>query len=118
MKRHWFSTSIRRGRLSYLISVSIATALWSSKEFFRPFDQPLNASLFLLPFFVAIMLLTAQRMRDFNVTGWLVVAWYPISVQADVTFYMWDRSFSYLSFIVPILVALIPGTKGPNRYGD
>ena len=74
--------------------------------------------IFLMPFGLAILFLTAQRIRDFNVTGWLVMAWVPIQYYADVNFYIGDQLFSYTTFIFPIFVALIPGTKGPNRYGD
>lgn len=44
--------------------------------------------------------LSAKRLHDFGQPGWIAV------------FYVFGDIFAYL------LLCLIPGTQGPNRYGD
>lgn len=63
-----------------------------------------GASAFLLlvgPFMLANLVVTAQRFRDFGVTGWaFLVLFVP-----------------YLAQVVKLILCFIPGTKGENKYG-
>lgn len=54
--------------------------------------------------------LTAQRLRDVNMTGWLALLWVPISF-AD------DSIRATLTSAFTLALWVIPGTKGENEYG-
>lgn len=113
---YWFSLSIRRNRKSYLLAsmwlwliiVAVVAVLY--------FTEPSGgwAMFVLLAFFLPASIcswcLTAQRLRDMNLTGWLALLWIPVNVA--------DRFVGgavSLAFIIVLVV--VPGTKGPNRYG-
>lgn len=54
--------------------------------------------------------LSAQRLRDLNVTGWLSLFWVPIGMLPD--------PFSSVgSIIFLICLCAIPGTRGENSFG-
>lgn len=65
---------------------------------------------FLAPAVISTYFLTAQRLRDLNISGWVAILWIPIGF-AD------DFAGHTLSPIVLLLLSLIAGTKGPNNYG-
>lgn len=81
--------------------------------FFRPDSSNfvLILLVFSIPYIVCQYTLTAQRLRDMNATGWLALLWAPANM-AD----------SYLngaaSFAFWIILCVIPGTEGENRYGQ
>jgi len=112
----WFSTEIRRNRKSFMLATLALTAVivaviavvaWFSQSH-RGF------ALGLIPFGIAYIvctyMLTAQRIRDMGLTGWLALLWIPVGM-AD----------SYLqgaaSLAAWIVLCSVPGTQGANRYG-
>lgn len=59
------------------------------------------AMLFVLITFPANISLTIRRCHDFDKTGWLALLCFA----------------PYINFLAYLIFGLIPGTKGPNRYG-
>ena len=112
----WFSLSIRRNRKSYIfasliliaIMAIVLTAIW----FFGAANRSgwLIFILFYIPFVICQYFLTAQRLRDMNLTGWLALLWIPIGIAAEVT----SGATSLAAFLI---LAVVPGTNGANRYG-
>lgn len=112
----WFSTTIRRNRKSYILSfislygvlILVIFALW----FFSPRIEIWYAimAVFFMPAVIMTYTLSGQRLRDFNVTGWLTLLWLPIGMLPDP----WG---GIVAMAVHIVLLAIPGTRGPNRYG-
>lgn len=113
---YWFSFSVRRNRKSYMFATLLLTAvmfavvgvLW----FFGPKRRVGDVIflLFFIPYVICGYSLTAQRLRDMNVTGWLALLWIPVGVAdrfiggaASLTFY--------------IILCAVSGTKGENNFG-
>lgn len=67
--------------------------------------------LFYIPFLIAQYFLTAQRLRDFGVTGWLSLLWIAIALFPPP----YSGAFS-LAFL--LVLCAVPGTEGENRYGS
>jgi uncharacterized membrane protein YhaH (DUF805 family) len=67
--------------------------------------------LFYIPFLIAQYFLTAQRLRDFGVTGWLSLLWVAIALLPPP----YSGAFS-LAFL--LVLCAVPGTEGGNRYGS
>jgi uncharacterized membrane protein YhaH (DUF805 family) len=67
--------------------------------------------LFYIPFLIAQYFLTAQRLRDFGVTGWLSLLWIAIALLPPT----YSGAFS-LAFL--LVLCAVPGTEGDNRYGS
>lgn len=112
----WFSTSIRRNRKSFMLAT---LALWAVIlvvvlviGWFKP--SPKAFTLVILPFgiayFVCSYMLTAQRLRDMGLTGWLALLWIPVNM-ADT--YLAGAA----TLAATIVLCAVPGTRGPNRYG-
>lgn len=112
----WFSLSIRRNRKSYIISsvlltvtfLSVLLALW----FFGAGGRRgmIILLLFFVPYLICGYLLTAQRLRDMNQTGWLALLWIPVGIADSYV----GGAASFAFFIV---LCVVPGTQGDNRYG-
>ena|SRR5680860_673916 len=113
----WFSSSIRRNRKSFVLATValfavmvavVAVIAWFSKT-------KTGFGLMVLPFgiayFVCSYLLTAQRIRDMGLTGWLTLLWIPVNM-ADA--YLHGAA----SLAAWIVLCTVPGTDGPNRYGS
>jgi len=112
----WFSFTIRRNRKSFIfanmllvgIMFAVLLALWffSVREELRW----LILLVFFVPYAVCGYSLSAQRLRDMNLTGWLALLWIPIGV-AD----------SYIggaaSLAFAIVLSVVPGTRGTNSFG-
>ena len=116
---YWFSLSIRRNRKSFLIATvslwAVAIAVVLALIFF---SVPDRAALFLgfifgVPWVFVYWNLSAQRLRDFNVTGWLVLLWIPINLLQGG----YAELSAILSLAFWIILLFVPGTKGENRYG-
>ena len=115
----WFSFSIRRNRKSYLIGTlllfGVMAAVLGGLYFFDVGKRVgiILMVIFGLPWIFVSYNLTAQRLRDFNLTGWLTLLWFPINVlQND-----YAELSSALSLTFWIVLVFVPGTKGENRYG-
>ncbi len=88
--------------------LALSAALW----FFAP-SQQTGTTIFLLffiPYLICAYTLSAQRLRDMNLSGWLALLWIPVGV-ADEQF----GGAASLAFL--IVLCAIPGTSGVNRYG-
>lgn len=112
----WFSTSVRRNRQSFMLAALALTAVVAVVFLVIGWFK-LSSNVFLLvilPFGIAFIacwyLLTAQRIRDIGLTGWLALLWIPVNM-AD----------SYLqgaaALAACIVLCSVPGTRGAKRYG-
>ena len=118
----WFSTAIRRNRKSFMIAsvalFAVLAVVYFVISWFTPPRQDGNYTwsfvLVFAPFAIAYIigayLLTAQRLRDIGLTGWLTLLWIPVSM-ADT--YLHGAA----TLAAWIVLFTVPGTQGPNRYG-
>ena len=113
---HWFSLSIRRERKSFIFaSILLYAVLLLIFLFIWNLGITENSKGIITFIFFALGIfasyaLTAQRLRDMNVTGWLALFWIPISFAGDDF-----RIALYLGFV--LILWTIPGTEGENKYG-
>jgi uncharacterized membrane protein YhaH (DUF805 family) len=113
----WFSPSIRRNRKSFILAVlAVITVMFGSLLVISWFSRTSAGNAlwfwgFAIPSVICSYFLTAQRLRDLNISGWLTLLWIPVNVL--------DKSVAgyTLAPIVLFLLSVIPGTKGPNNYG-
>lgn len=105
----------RRGRQSYLyFNAAYYFILGLGFKYLEPINALLHnlntgeggygASVFMLlvaPFMLANLFVTAQRCRDFGLTGWTAVLLF----------------VPYLAQVVKLILCFIPDTKGDNKYG-
>jgi uncharacterized membrane protein YhaH (DUF805 family) len=116
---YWFSPFIRRNRKSFLIGTlflfGVLVAVLGGLYLFGVGKRTgiILMVIFGLPWIFVSYNLTAQRLRDFNLTGWLTLLWVPINLlQND-----YAELSSALSLAFWIVLVFVPGTKGENRYG-
>ena len=113
----WFSLSARRNRKSYFFANFILHAIIAGVIVVLIFfDVRTRAGqiiylLFHIPFVIAQYFLTAQRLRDFGVTGWLALLWVAIA-------FLPAPYFGAFSFAFLLVLCAVPGTQGDNRYGS
>jgi len=113
----WFSLDVRRNRKSFMLSTIAALATFAVCYFVwlqfaeTPRGKLIGLILFGFPTIICTYLLTAQRLRDFGVSGWFALLWILIGVVDDPT-------RSTLQFAAFVVLCGIPGTKGPNKFGD
>lgn len=113
---YWFSLSVRRNRKSYILSSLLLTATFLAVIFALWFFGARGRGgfiillLFFVPYLICGYLLTAQRLRDMNLTGWLALLWIPVGI-AD-SYVGGAASFAFF-----IILCVVPGTQGDNRYG-
>lgn len=116
----WFSCSIRRNRKSFFVAniylIGILAALVAAVYFFqiRGAAALLFCIAFGLPWVFVSYNLTAQRLRDLNVTGWLSLLWIPVNMMYNEYFVL----SSALSTAFWVVLLFVPGTEGDNRYGS
>ncbi|MDB9857911.1 hypothetical protein OAC63_05970, partial [Amylibacter sp.] len=73
---YWFSTTVRRNRLSFMIAnvilVVIAVIVVGALYFFEANSRVAGivVLIFYVPYFIAQYFLSAQRFRDLGLTGW------------------------------------------------
>jgi uncharacterized membrane protein YhaH (DUF805 family) len=112
----WFSLSIRRERKSFIYASLILLLLLFFIFFgIEWLDVSRKAkNLFLMVYFLLGLIcsytLTAQRLRDINLTGWLALLWIPISFADESLRFTLTSAFALALWVVP-------GTKGDNAYG-
>lgn len=108
----WFSASIRRNRKSFMLAtgslIIVMLVVAGVVTWFGGND------LIILVFAIAVCIcsymLTAQRLRDMGLTGWLTLLWIPVNL-ADA--YLHGAA----TLAAWIVLCVVPGTQGPNRYG-
>mgnify|MGYP003775513081 CR=1 FL=1 len=114
---YWFSTTVRRNRLSFMIAnvilVVIAVIVVGALYFFEANSRVAGivVLIFYVPYFIAQYFLSAQRFRDLGLTGWCALLWLPVGALSE-----YFGTIFVLGFLL-ILIAL-PGTKGRNKYGE
>lgn len=112
----WFSLSIRRNRksfmLAWLLVIVIIVSVTGVLLYFQSTSGAgkLIFALFNLPAIVCGYTLTAQRLRDFGVTGWMALLWIPVGIADN---YLGGAATAAFS----LALCAIPGTIGENRYG-
>ena len=112
----WFSLSIRRERKSFILaSLALMSILVFVFTVFYFIDISEKAKgLFLILYsllgLVCSYTLTAQRLRDMNLTGWLAFICVPLSFSGDSI-----RTTLVGLFLLVLWV--VPGTPGVNKYG-
>jgi uncharacterized membrane protein YhaH (DUF805 family) len=117
---YWFSFSVRRNRKSFIVSslllYGVLLVYLAGIYFFDVERRTIQLLFFVfgLPWLFVSYNLTAQRLRDFSVTGWLCLLWVPINMlQSD-----YATISSALHLTVWMVLVFIPGTKGENSYGS
>lgn len=112
----WFSTSIRRNRKSFIfatlsLTITVVVILLII-NWFGPSRGSWSVLLILfgIPYLLSSYLLSGQRLRDMGATGWLALLWVPVNI-AD-TYLSGAASLAFW-----IVLCVVPGTNGPNRYG-
>ena len=113
----WFSSSIRRNRSSFIAaSMMLNVVMLSVFVVLYFFNTRNNFTYLVIIIFSALYMLcgyflVAQRFRDMGGTGWLCLLWIPVVV-AD----KYVGGAASLAFY--IILCVVPGTRGANRYGD
>lgn len=73
--------------------------------------------------FINIILITIRRLHDFNFSGWWLLVFFiglPLIFGIlTLLFYNieWWSVYQIVSIILSLLICLIPGSKGKNRFG-
>ena len=113
---YWFSLSVRRNRKSFIFSnlilICIMAFVVGALIFFnvRQRTGEIIHLLFYVPSIIAQYTLTAQRLRDFGVSGWFAFLWIAfIFLPSEYTIAFW--------FAFGVTLCAVPGTNGSNRYG-
>lgn len=116
---NWLRFSGRRNRKSYLVIFLIFFVAMLAIEIIlgRLFLSGAIPSYMFWIYFVIMIpikfvyfVITAQRLRDFNLSGWFVLILIPIA------FFDQD-AYGLPSLAVTFFIMIIPGTRGDNRYG-
>jgi len=120
--RFYLSPLGRTGRLFYwLFGFLPLTVLGLGLGFFLP--RTLGGARYLL---VATILLIwpqavvlARRLHDINVTGWLVALFWALPLALVLLHVpVPSGSGTLVGWLGSVVLGLIPGTRGPNRYGN
>jgi uncharacterized membrane protein YhaH (DUF805 family) len=118
----YFQFSARAGRKEYWIVYLFGLALGNLAFFIAQEHTIFGLKTFwLLVFVLTITLLPfitvyVRRFHDFNFNGWWVVpiTLSPILIQS----FMGDTAVFIIELLINGTVGLIPGTHGPNKYGE
>jgi uncharacterized membrane protein YhaH (DUF805 family) len=114
---NWFAWTGRRNRVSFFLATfSLGVMLLLAVLVIGFFSKTTSGRVlfqvaFAIPAAVSSYLLTAQRLRDINVTGWLALLWIPAGLADNYL-----RGAASLTFWLVLLA--LPGTAGENRYGS
>jgi uncharacterized membrane protein YhaH (DUF805 family) len=112
----WFSLTVRRNRKSFAIAYSLLLVIMLA-IFVLMYGYDVNKDareLILLacfiPYLICTYFLTAQRLRDIGVAGWLALLWIPVTIADSIL-------FGAASVVFLVILLSVPGTNGRNRYG-
>ena len=114
---HWFSLDVRRNRKSFMLSVVALFATFAVAYFVWVMFAETNRGrsigllVFGVPAAICSYLLVAQRLRDFGVSGWFSLLWIPVNA-------LGGEVKAALTLAALLVLCGIPGTSGPNKYGD
>ena len=120
--RLYTSPTGRTGRLGYnLFFVAPCILLGVVAGYFSP--ASLSSAQLLLLVIVGVTLwpsvvMNIKRLHDIGLPGWPIIAWWVVvftAVLLRVPYVAFCGQL--LSLLIGLLLMLIPGTKGPNRYG-
>ena len=112
----WFSPMGRRNRKSFVLaslalylSLGLLLLIWL---FFAETHRARMIGLLLLgaPAILSGYFMTAQRLRDMNLSGWIALLWIPIGMFDNPA----KGAFSWAAIII---LCFVPGTSGPNKFG-
>jgi uncharacterized membrane protein YhaH (DUF805 family) len=113
----WFSFDVRRNRKSFMLSMVALILTFVVCYFvwllFAETNRGKNIGYFVfgIPAGICSYLLVAQRLRDFGVSGWFALLWIPINAfEGPVRI--------ALTLAALLVLCGIPGTTGPNKFGD
>lgn len=129
--RRWLSLRARRGGASLVAAVAVVNLLFlfvvrpvlsmldlGALAFEDRGVQDLYSSgvsaVILAAYVWAHLTLIAQRLRDIGLSGWFASLWLAVLF---LTLWMPGWAQSVAAHACILLLALVPGTKGPNRYG-
>ncbi|MBB3693193.1 DUF805 domain-containing protein [Sphingomonas sp. BK580] len=114
----WFLLDIRRNRKSfifgYLSLLTTFVVMYVVWTLFAETHAARRVGLIVLgaPALISSYLLMAQRLRDFGVSGWFALLW------ATVGWFDTPQVRLALTAAFFLVLCGIPGSQGPNRYGD
>lgn len=113
--KNWLSLRVRRNRKSFLAAFILALAIYIALACIFIYLNPTTTlqlaigALLLIPINICLLTLISQRLRDFNVTGWLALL-------ILLPSFLDDPWREILGTLMIIFLCVIPGTKGANRY--
>ena len=113
----WFSIDARRNRKSFIFSIISLFTTFVVFYFIwllfaeSPQIRTIGLLVFGIPTGICSYLLVAQRLRDFGVSGWFTLLQLPINAfDGDIR--------GSLTLAALVVLCGIPGTNGPNKFGD
>lgn len=120
----WVFTASHRGRigrigyiknslvimLAFFILTALSYGLMSTESFFGlPIVIIVLVPVYIIAFYRSITL-GIQRLHDFNLSGWWTLAIWALSVLPLIG--------EIVSLVYLVVSIAVPGTKGPNRFGN
>lgn len=113
----WFNYKLRRKRLSYLaaniaLAIFMAAVIWVL-SFFEPSQRAgsLVHLAFFIPNVIVQYMLTAQRLHDMGVSGWVASFWLiPVVIPS------WETAILGLLFLFFLLIK--PSNTDANKFGN
>lgn len=113
--KNWLSLKVRRNRKSFLAAFILALVIYIALACIFIYLNPTTTLqlalgfLLLIPINICLLTLISQRLRDFNVTGWLALL-------ILLPSFLDDPWREILGTLMIIFLCVMPGTKGANRY--
>ena len=113
----WFTPSGRRNRKSFMLAmIALILTFVALYVIWLLFAQTADGRaagllLFGLPAGLCSYFLVAQRLRDFNVSGWFSLLWILINAFGSPV-------RGALTLAALVVLCGVPGTPGPNKFGD
>ena len=119
----WFLSSLRRNRQSFVLGYLAVSGIMVIVEimliFFEASQRPgfLIHAAFYIPAVIAHSVLIIQRLHDLDMSGWFLLAFPFIAVLLGLE--VLPTSFGFVITLAGLIaLAVAPGSKANNRYGD